>query len=134
MIERLLIVAIALAIGFFVYYCCVRRQLSLANATATLDPLLAQRSDHVPTIVYFTTPTCAPCKFQITPMLQKLQMEMGNRLQVIRVDATEDPDAAQRWGVFSVPTMFVLDAHGKPRNVHNGVITLDTLKRDIESV
>ena len=50
---------------------------------------------------------------------------------MIRVDATEDPEAARRWGVMSVPTTFVIDRQGKPRGVYNGVVDADTLKREL---
>jgi len=30
--------------------------------------------------------------------------------QIVKIDATENPEAADRWGVFSAPTTFVLDS------------------------
>jgi thioredoxin-like negative regulator of GroEL len=123
MIERLLFVALAFAFGFAVYLLVTRRQLSRVEAA---DPLLQNVPKGLPAIVYFTTPNCAPC-------LQRLQHELGESLRVIRVDATENPDAATRWGVFSVPTTFVLDGQGKPRSVYNGVVSADVLKRELRT-
>ncbi|HEX2618799.1 MAG TPA: thioredoxin family protein [Phototrophicaceae bacterium] len=131
MIERLVFVIIAFSVGVVVYSLITRRQLALVELTAPRDPLLRDVPAGVPTIVYFTTPTCVPCQLQQTPTLKRLKEETGEHLQVIRVDATEDPDAASRWGVFSVPTTFVLDADGKPRSVFNGVVSAEVLRKEI---
>jgi thioredoxin 1 len=131
-IERALVVLVLFALGFIAYRFCVRCQVQRAAAAAPVDPLLAGQKNGVPTIVYFTTPTCAPCRFQQTPVLEQLAQEMGDeRLRLIRVDATADPAAAARWGVFSVPTLFVLDAAGQPRRVFNGVVGLEQLKQEL---
>lgn len=134
MIERLLLVAALFAVGVALYRLLTARQLQQAEATIPTDPLLADLQPGAATIVYFTTPTCAPCRLQQTPTLQRLQQEMGESLRVIRVDATEDPDAASRWSVFSVPTTFVLDQRGQPRRVYNGVVDAETLKRELQGV
>ena len=131
MIERTLIVIALLIVGFIAYQLYTRRQLAAADCC---DPLLQDFRPGIPAIVYFTTPTCAPCRLQQTPTLQQLLEDMGeHQIQVIKVDATEQPDAADRWGVFSVPTTFVLDKAGNPRTVHNGIVDLKTLKRELQS-
>lgn len=133
MIERFIIVLLLLAAGCALYRLYVRGQLGKAATAIPMDPLLAGFQSNIPAIVYFTTPTCAPCRFQQTPTLQQLLDEMGDQnVQIIRVDATEHPDAADRWGVFSVPTTFVLDKAGQPRQVFNGVVDLATLKRELQ--
>jgi thioredoxin-like negative regulator of GroEL len=131
MIERTLLVVLLSVVGIVAYRLLVWRQVHQATAIATTDPLLHHLAVGKPTIVYFTTPTCAPCQLQQTPTLKRLQQEMGDALQVIRVDACEDPDAAERWGVFSVPTLFVLNRQGQPQKVYNGVVDGETLKRDL---
>jgi hypothetical protein len=50
------------------------------------------------------------------------------------VDATQDPDAADRWGVFSAPTTFVLDKGGNPRHVNRGVASTERLKEQLGSL
>lgn len=131
MIERLILALVLLAAGFVLCRLYTRWQLRRASSHALSDPLLIGLAPGVPTIVYFTTPTCAPCRLQQTPTLQRLQQEMGDALRVIRVDATENPDAADRWGVLSVPTTFVLDCNGNALSVYNGVVDGQTLKREL---
>lgn len=133
MIERLLILLLLVVAGYVAYRLFTRRQVRAAAAQAPSDPLLADVTPGAPSIVYFTTSSCAPCRLQQTPYLERLQREMTN-LRVIRVDAEQNPDAADRWRVFSVPTLFVLDRDGTPRRVYNGVVDPETLKRDLEQV
>lgn len=85
-----------------------------------------------PAILYFTTPTCAPCKTVQRPALQQLKQQMGQRLQVIEVDAVTRPDLATDWGVLSVPTTFLLDAQGRPRHVNHGVTRAEKLQQQLE--
>ncbi len=80
-----------------------------------------------PAILYFTTPDCAPCRTIQRPALSRLQNQLGERLQVIEVNAYDRPDLAKRWGVLSVPTTFILDAQGQPQHVNYGVTTTDKL-------
>ena len=88
----------------------------------------------IPTVVYFTTPDCAPCRTVQRPALNALQAQMRGRLQVIEIDASARPDLASRWGVLSVPTTFILDAGGQVRHVNHGSTRADKLSQQIESL
>lgn len=132
MIERLILAAVLLLAGYASYQLTARRQIKRVAGQVSFDPLLMNLAPGIPAIVYFTTPTCAPCRLQQTPNLVRLQDEMGSQVQIIRVDASENPEAASRWGVFSVPTTFVLDRHGIPHSVHNGVVGTEQLKRELQ--
>lgn len=132
MIERLVIALTLLMLGMLMYQWITHRQIQRVAASVPIDPLLSSVQTGIPTIVYFTTPTCAPCRTQQQPALVKLQEELGGNIQIIRVDAVEDPETAERWGVFSVPTTFVLDKEGKPREVNHGVADIHKLRRQIE--
>jgi thiol-disulfide isomerase/thioredoxin len=78
-------------------------------------------------IVYFTTPDCVACKAAQRPALARLQSLLGDHLQVIEINAYEDPDMAKNWGVLSVPTTFILDSKGTPRQVNYGVTPAEIL-------
>jgi thiol-disulfide isomerase/thioredoxin len=78
-------------------------------------------------IVYFTTPDCLACKAAQHPALMRLQSLLGDQLQVIEINAYEDPDMAKDWGVLSVPTTFILDSKGAPRQVNYGVTPAEKL-------
>ncbi|HNB52165.1 MAG TPA: thioredoxin family protein [Anaerolineales bacterium] len=79
------------------------------------------------TLVYFTTPTCAPCKTVQRPAIEKVRAHLGEQLQVLEFDATEHTALASRWGVMSVPTTFVLDPRGQLLHVNHGVTRAEKL-------
>lgn len=88
----------------------------------------------IPAILYFTTPGCVPCKTVQRPALQSLQALLGDRLQIVEVDAEARPDLANYWGVLSIPTTFIIDSRGEPRRVNHGVAAAKKLLRQLEEV
>jgi thiol-disulfide isomerase/thioredoxin len=132
--EILLRFGIALGIivlGVSVYWLLNQRLLSRAGnqVRSLLNPL-----PNKPTIVYFTTPDCAPCKTIQRPALDKLSNMFGDGLQVVEIDATERPDLAKTWGVMSVPTTFLLNSRGEARYVNNGVARVEKLMEQIQAL
>src|SRR5664279_5162062 len=85
------------------------------------------------TLVYFTTPTCVPCKTIQRPAITSLSQRLGNALQVVEIDAAQNPDLASRWHVLSVPTTFVIDPRGEVRHVNHGVTRVEKLLLQIHS-
>jgi len=88
----------------------------------------------IPAILYFTTPTCAPCKTFQRPAIEKVKQILGNCLKVIEIDATAQPEVASQWGVLSVPTIFVLDQDGKPRHVNHGPTGVEKLLQQLNQL
>lgn len=80
-----------------------------------------------PAILYFTSPGCAPCESVQGPALDRVREIYRARLQVLEVDATQQPRLADAWGVLSVPTTFLIDAEGRPRAVNHGVARYERL-------
>lgn len=134
MIERLLISLSLLVVGFVIYHLYRRQHLQRAAVQAAADPILQGLVTGVPAVVYFTTPSCIPCQTQQQPALQRLKTELGERVQIVQIDATQDAAAAARWGVQSAPTTFILDGSGLPRNVNYGVADAVKLKRQLDAV
>lgn len=108
-------------------------QYLLTRARASVNTLPAPLPKK-PTIVYFTTPDCAPCKTVQRPALQKLTDLLGEKLHVIEIDASEHPDVARTWGVMSVPTTFLLDEKGTAKYVNNGVARLEKLIEQVKTL
>lgn len=131
MIERLVITALLITIGVLAWRWYTGRQLKRATAAGITDPLLRELRPGIATIVYFTTPMCIPCKTVQTPALKRVQDTLGESVQVIRIDATEQPEDADRWGVFSAPTTFVINAGGEAVAVNHGVADADTLLKQL---
>ena len=87
-----------------------------------------------PAILYFTTPECVPCKTLQRPALQRVREQLGEALQIIEINAYDHPQLADQWGVFSIPTTFVLDSQGHPRFVNRGVAREEQLLHQIAQV
>jgi thiol-disulfide isomerase/thioredoxin len=133
MVERLLLVAMLFAVGFALYKYVKQQQIRRTGELRALrDPILESIKEGIPAIVYFTTPQCIPCQTIQRPALATVEHELG--VQVVKIDATEDPDAAERWGVMSVPTTFILDSAGRTRDVNNGVADANKLKRQLAAI
>lgn len=88
----------------------------------------------LPTILYFTTPGCGPCRAVQAPALEEIKQAHAGSVQVIKIDAQEHPDIADHWGVLSVPTTFVIDRSGKPRFLNAGVARAEKLERQLSEV
>lgn len=43
----------------------------------------------------------------LTPVLESVQEEMGDKAQLMKLDVDEDMSTARRFGVMSVPTMII---------------------------
>ena len=120
-----------IGLGVFIYW-RVNQHLLLRAQNNVLS--LFSALPNKPVIVYFTTPDCAPCKTVQRPALNKLSSLMDDEVQVVEINATERPDLAKQWGVMSVPTTFLLDAHGKARYVNNGVARVEKLMQQLQSL
>lgn len=119
-----------IALGLFAYW--LLNQRLLVRAKSNIFTLFNQLPNK-PIIVYFTTPDCAPCKTVQRPALNRVRQLLGERLEVVEIDATQRPDLAKIWGVMSVPTTFLLDARGEARFVNNGVTRAEKLMEQLDT-
>lgn len=120
-----------IAVSLFGYW--LLNQRLLLRARGKISSLFSHFPNK-PVIVYFTTPDCAPCKTIQRPALNKLSSLMGDKLEVVEIDATQRPDLARQWGVMSVPTTFLLDVHGEARYVNNGVARVEKLLEQLQTL
>jgi len=59
-----------------------------------------------PTLVDFYATWCGPCKM-MSPLLEQVASEMGDKTKVIKVDIDKNRDAATQYGIRSVPTLIL---------------------------
>ena len=126
---RLLIAFGLVLVGLAIFKLSNRAVLSAASSAQSPMP-----SNGQPSIVYFTTPDCAPCKSVQRPAILRLKQALGEQFDLVEIDASEQPDLARQWGVLSVPTTFILDRQGKPLHVNHGVTRTEKLFKQIQSV
>ena len=76
-------------------------------------------------LVDFWAPWCGPCK-ALTPILNEIAAEHGDKVNVYKVNVDENTDLAQEHGVQSIPTIMVFKG-GKISETIVGLKTKDEL-------
>ena len=120
-----------IGLGAFVYWLVNQRLLTRARSNIFT---LFNKLPNKPVLVYFTTPDCAPCKTVQRPAIDRVSDLLGENLEVVEINAYEQPDLAKTWGVMSVPTTFVINERGEARYVNNGVARAEKLLEQIQTL
>src|SRR4051794_18081225 len=71
---------------------------------ATFDEEIGAAAE--PVIVDFWAEWCGPCKM-ITPILEEIATEQAGKVRVAKLNVDDNPDAARRFEVMSIPTLIV---------------------------
>lgn len=69
-----------------------------------------------PAIVDMYATWCPPCK-KLSPILEEIQKEYGDKLQIYKVDVDKEPVIAQLFNASSIPLMLFIPKNGKPFSV-----------------
>src|ERR1700730_8364241 len=113
MTERLavlctLVALIALAVVLVRIWNARRMRNVLATSSENAAPFwetLGEVPDGRPTLVTFSTPSCAACRTAQAPAVNVVEQRLGaSEVRVIRVDASQRPEVARDFGVQTVPS------------------------------
>ncbi|HEY3063864.1 MAG TPA: thioredoxin family protein [Chloroflexota bacterium] len=135
MLERIVVVAglavcIALGVVLMRLYAHRRTQAVLDQQGHTMLAQLGAQADGRPTIVTFSTPSCAACHTAQAPAVAHAAAH--NNVRVIDIDAAQQPDVARAFGIMTVPSTAVLDASGKVTALNHGFTPSQQLVRQLQ--
>ena len=91
----------------------------------TKDQLKEIINSITPTLVDFYATWCGPCKMQ-TPILHEFKEELGNKVNIVKVDVDQNPELASEYAVQSIPTL-IMFKNGQLKEKMVGLTTKATL-------
>jgi thioredoxin 1 len=84
-----------------------------------------------PVLVDFWAEWCVPCK-KVDPLLAEIANEMGDQVEIVKVNIEENPETAMKYGVMTVPTLTIFK-DGEPFNSVTGAKPKSFLVNFIET-
>lgn len=107
-------------------------QFSFDVSIEEFEAKVVVQADTVPVVVDFWAPWCEPCK-TLKPMLEKLAAEYKGRFILAMVNADENPELSQHFGVRSIPAVKVL-FQGQLVDEFNGALPEGQLREFLDRI
>ena len=134
LLERFII--LLLAIFGFAVVCGLWRfwlnRRTRALATQDVPEVVTQLAPTGPALLYFTTPQCAQCRFQQTPILK--QLAAATDITIHTIDAVEQEALARFYGIMTVPSTIWLDKMQRPAAINHGLTGLAQLRQQAQDM
>ncbi|KQS63754.1 thioredoxin [Rhizobium sp. Leaf371] len=102
------------------------------TTTATFARDVLEASRGLPVLVDFWAPWCGPCK-QLTPIIEKVVMEAGGRVKLVKMNIDDHPSIAGQLGIQSIPAV-VAFIDGRPADGFMGAVPESQIRAFIEKI
>ena len=96
--------------------------------TGTFEELIASEK---PILIDFFATWCGPCQ-ALTPTLQQLAQDIGDRLRIVKIDVDQNPKLAAKYRVSGVPTLMLFQK-SELKWRQSGALSLPQLKSTVEN-
>jgi thioredoxin 1 len=84
-----------------------------------------------PVLVDFWAEWCVPCHM-VSPTVEEIGNEQGEKLQVVKLNIDDNPDATRKYGVMSIPSLILFKGGEEVARVV-GAKPKDAILRDLSS-
>ena len=131
MFERLLIATGLIAAAVTGFSVIKKLQLSKIKNNGNDEKI----KPGIPAILYFWSSSCHVCKTIQRPMIELLLKEFfTDRIQFIDVNIEDEQSYADKWGVMTVPSSFIIDERGECKFANSGLVRKEILQSQIGQV
>ncbi|MCI0377549.1 MAG: thioredoxin domain-containing protein [Gemmataceae bacterium] len=86
-----------------------------------------------PVLVDFWGPDCPPCRL-LSPIIDRLAVRFEGKVKVGKLNVYNSPDVATRFGVTSIPRVFLFKGGDKPVRSFVGLVSENELTKTINEV
>jgi thioredoxin 1 len=69
-----------------------------------------------PVLVDFWAEWCMPCR-KVSPLLEEIAGEMSDRLEIVKLNADENPNTVRTYQVMSLPTLTIFKKGEKVKEI-----------------
>jgi thioredoxin len=86
-----------------------------------------------PVLVDFWAAWCGPCR-ALSPTIDRLATQFAGKVKVGKLNVDDAPDVATKYGVTSIPRVFIFNGGDKPKKTVVGLTSENDLVKMINSV
>jgi thioredoxin len=87
----------------------------------------------VPVLVDFWAPWCGPCR-ALGPTIDKVATQFAGKVKVGKLNVDDAPDVATKYGINTIPRVFIFKGGDKPREKAVGLVSEAELVKMINNV
>lgn len=99
---------------------------AVTDATFETEVLASDK----PVLVDFWAPWCGPCR-AVAPILEEISRDLGDKLEIVKLNTDENPAITGKLGITSIPTMH-LYKNGEIVKTIVGAMPKPKLLRELE--